>query len=135
MRSISKDKIIGMLDFVEEQGAFIERTTKHLNSYRDFLLSDTGMVLFNSTCMCLQTIGETVKQIDNLTEGSLVVNYTDIPWKRIIGLRNILSHEYAAIDPEAIFNTIRIGIPPLLLTVKKMIVDIEGDGYSALFEQ
>ncbi|MFQ6911279.1 HepT-like ribonuclease domain-containing protein [Bacteroides faecis] len=33
-----------------------------------------------------------------------------MPWKRIIGLRNILSHEYAAIDPEAIFNTIKIGI-------------------------
>ena len=34
--------------------------------------------------------------------------------EKIVGLRNILSHEYAAIDPEAIFNTIKIGIPPLL---------------------
>ena len=39
--------------------------------------------------------------------------------EKIVGLRNILSHEYAAIDPEAIFNTIKIGIPPLLTTLKQ----------------
>ena len=74
MRSISKEKIVGMLRFVEEQGSFIERPTKHLNAHHDFLTSDSGMVLFNSTCMYLQTIGETVRQIDNLTEEKFIVN-------------------------------------------------------------
>ena len=134
MRSISKEKIVGMLHFVEEQSSFIERTTKHLNSYHDFLISDSAMVLFNSTCMCLQTIGETVRQIDNLTEEALLVeNYKEIPWKRIIGLRNILSHEYAAIDPEAIFNPIKIGIPPLLATINSIIADIENGKHNSLF--
>lgn len=91
------------------------------------------MVLFNSTCMCLQTIGETVRQIDNLTEEKFIVNYNEIPWKRIIGLRNILSHEYAAIDPEAIFNTIKIGIPPLLTTLNNIVTDIENGKYAFLF--
>lgn len=92
------------------------------------------MVLFNSTCMCLQTIGETVRQIDNLTEEALLVeNYKEIPWKRIIGLRNILSHEYAAIDPEAIFNTIKRGIPPLLITINSIITDIENGKHNSLF--
>lgn len=123
-----------MLHFVEEQSSFIERTTKHLNSYHDFLISDSAMVLFNSTCMCLQTIGETVRQIDNLTEEALLVeNYKEIPWKRIIGLRNILSHEYAAIDPEAIFNTVKIGIPPLLTTINSIIADIENGKHNSLF--
>lgn len=44
------EKIIDMLHFVEEQSSFIERTTKHLKSYHDFLTSDSAMVLFNSTC-------------------------------------------------------------------------------------
>ena len=91
------------------------------------------MVLFNSTCMYLQTIGETVRQIDNLTEEKFIVNYNEIPWKRIIGLRNILSHEYAAIDPEAIFNTIKIGIPPLLTTLNNIVTDIENGKYDFLF--
>lgn len=134
MRSISKEKITGMLHFVQEQSSFIERTTMHLNSYHDFLTSDSAMVLFNSTCMCLQTIGETVRQIDNLTEeGLLTANYKQIPWKHIIGLRNILSHEYAAIDPEAIFNTMKIGIPPLLIAINNIIADIEDGKYDSLF--
>ena len=45
--------------------------------------------------------------------------------EKIVGLRNILSHEYAAIDPEAIFNTIKIGIPPLLTTLNNIVTDIE----------
>ncbi|MCB6634061.1 MULTISPECIES: DUF86 domain-containing protein [Bacteroides] len=56
-----------------------------------------------------------------------------MPWKRIIGLRNILSHEYAAIDPEAIFNTIKIGIPPLLTTLNNIVIDIENGKYDFLF--
>lgn len=34
----------------------------------DLLVTMTGMVLYNSTLMCLQTIGETLKNVDNLTD-------------------------------------------------------------------
>lgn len=53
--------------------------------------------------------------------------------ERIIGLRNILSHEYAAIDPEAIFNTVKIGIPPLLTTINRIITDLENGKHNSLF--
>ncbi len=53
--------------------------------------------------------------------------------ERIIGLRNILSHEYAAIDPEAIFNTVKIGIPPLLATINRIITDLENGKHNSLF--
>ena len=42
-------------------------------------------------------------------------------------------HEYAAIDPEAIFNTIKIGIPPLLTTLNNIVTDIENGKYDFLF--
>ena len=51
--------------------------------------------------------------------------------EKIVGLRNILS--YAAIDPEAIFNTIKIGIPPLLTTLNNIVTDIENGKYDFLF--
>ena len=53
--------------------------------------------------------------------------------EKIVGLRNILSHEYAAIDPEAILNTIKIGIPPLLTTLNNIVTDIENGKYDFLF--
>ena len=98
--------MLDLLNFVERQTAFIIRTTKSVKTYHDFLLSDTAMVLFNSTCMCLQTIGETIRQIDNRTRGQLFAHYEEIPWRQIIGMRNIISHEYLSVDPELVLRAL-----------------------------
>lgn len=41
-----------------------------------------------------------------------------------MGMRNIISHEYAATDPEKVFNTIKIDIPILLQKIKDVIADV-----------
>lgn len=82
-------------------------------------------ILFNSTCMCLQTIGETIRQIDNRTSGKLLPLYPDTPWKRVIGMRNIISHEYLSIDPEVIFATVKKRLPPLLADIRQILQDIK----------
>lgn len=133
MRSLSKDKLIDMLCFVDKQSLFILDTTEKVSTYHDFLLSQTTMVLFNSTCMCLQTIGETMKKIDNLTAGTLLTAYTDIPWRSVIGLRNILSHEYSSIDPEEIFRIVKFGIPPLLSSIRQIITNTKAGLHDKLF--
>lgn len=133
MRSLSKDKLIDMLCFVDKQRQFIIDTTQKVNTHHDFLLSQTTMVLFNSTCMCLQTIGETMKIIDNLTAGTLLTSYTDIPWRSVIGLRNILSHEYSSIDPEEIFRIVKFGIPPLLSSIRQIITNTEVGLHDKIF--
>ena len=64
-----------MLRFVERQTVFVLETTADVKTYHDFLTNMSGMVLFNSTCMCLQTIGETIRQVDELTAGNLFARY------------------------------------------------------------
>ena len=54
-----------MLAYSIKQGEFILETTANISSANDFMSSQYGMILYNSTC--LQTIGETLKQIDKLT--------------------------------------------------------------------
>ena len=49
------------------------------------------MDIFDATCMRLQTIGETTKNIDNMTKGALFASYPQIAWRSIIGLRNIIA--------------------------------------------
>lgn len=70
--------------------------------------------------MRLQTIGETVKNIDNLTNHELLINYAGTPWRSIIGLRNIISHEYLSIDPEEIFKIVKVHLPGLLLAIQQI---------------
>ena len=125
MQSTSKQALIDMLRFVESQTSFVIKTTARISNYQDFLNSDDGMVLFNSTCMCLQTIGETIRQVDELTAGNLFARYPSTPWKQIIGMRNIISHEYLSIDPELIFDITSEEFPPLLASLHQILTDID----------
>ena len=77
--------------------------------------------------MRLQTIGEYVKKIDDKTNKQLLPKYPQVPWVKVIGQRNIISHEYSAVDEEKIFITIKKHLPPLKSTVLLIIKDIEKD--------
>lgn len=124
MRFISEEEIKDLLHFAQQQADFILKSTADVRSKQDFLLSMSGMVLFNSTCMCLQSIGEAIRQVDNKTEGKLFSKYPEIPWKQIIGMRNILSHEYLSIDPDLIFDIISQEIEPLRETLGRVLAEI-----------
>jgi uncharacterized protein with HEPN domain len=116
-----------MLSFVEERiKQTIERCGR-LHSATDFFLSPNNMDLFDATCMRLQTIGEAIRSIDNLTKGVLFAKYPIIPWRSIIGLRNIISHEYLSIDSEEIFRIVKIHLPSLLNAVQVILKDIAAD--------
>ena len=93
----------------------------------DFLSTPWRMTIFDSCVMRLQTIGEYVKKIDDKTNKQLQPKYPQVPWVKVIGQRNIISHEYSAVDEEKIFITIKKHLPPLKSTVLLIIKDIEKD--------
>ena len=93
----------------------------------DFLSTPWRMTIFDSCVMRLQTIGEYVKKIDDKTNKQLLPKYPQVPWVKVIGQRNIISHEYSAVDEEKIFITIKKHLPPLKSTVLLIIKDIEKD--------
>ena len=74
----------------------------------DFLSTPWRMTIFDSCVMRLQTIGEYVKKIDDKTNKQLLPKYPQVPWVKVIGQRNIISHEYSAVDEEKIFITISV---------------------------
>ena len=125
IRYLSKNEVADRLRFVESQTVFVLETTAKINTANDFLMSQDGMVLFNSTCMCLQSIGETIRQIDDRTDGKLLLLYPETPWKKIIGMCNFLSHEYFSIDPSVIFATVKTRLYPLLDDVRRVLADVE----------
>lgn len=126
MRYLCKEALLDMLYFVRKQAIFIEETTAQTTSVEDFLRTQNGMILYNSTCMCLQTIGETLRKVDDLTKRQfLSIYYPQIPWKSIYGLRNIISHEYEDTDPDEIYRTIKNNISELIATVNTIISDVQ----------
>ncbi len=91
----------------------------------DFVDSPTGMEKLDSICMLLIAIGESLKNIDKITNKSLLKQYQQIDWKGAKGLRDIISHQYFDVDAEEIFWVCEKHIPPLSKTIKKIISDIQ----------
>lgn len=43
----------------------------------------------------------------------------EIPWAQVVGLRNVLIHEYAGVDLEVVWNVIADDLPVLLRAVEQ----------------
>jgi uncharacterized protein with HEPN domain len=91
-----------------------------IEDYTKDVTSDTfsaNSMMFNATLRQLEIIGEASNKLSE----KLISAHTDITWARIIGLRNLIIHEYFGIDDLAIWNIIKINIPSL----KDKIIEIE----------
>jgi len=98
--------------------------SKEIKSYEQFLSDDTGLEKLDSICMQLINIGEALKQIDKLTDDSLLIKYSEIDWKNAKGMRDIITHHYFDIDAEVVFAVIREKLPPMKDAITKIIKDL-----------
>lgn len=69
--------------------------------------------------MQLIFIGESIKTIDAKAPGFLN-DFPEVPWREVMGLRDIIAHEYHRIDADEIFSVIKNDSPFLLTIIKKM---------------
>ena len=78
--------------------------------------------LQDSVIRRIEIIGEAIKNIpDDFRE-----TYPKIPWKQIIGMRDILIHQYFGIDLNLAWEVIEKDLPKLknqIITIKKEIKD------------
>lgn len=109
----------------------LDATQKVINRFapiktvEDFTNSPEGMEKLDSICMQLIAIGESLKNIDKITNKTLLNKYPEIDWKGAKGLRDIITHHYFDIDAEEIFGVCSKHIPPLSETIKKIISDLQ----------
>lgn len=78
----------------------IRRRFMPIDSPADFYATDAGLEMFDAICMQLIAIGESVKKLDRISAGSVLVNYPEVEWKKIMGMRDVISHHYFDVDHE-----------------------------------
>ena len=118
MYSNKQEVALQILKQVEKAIERIKLRTEPICCADDFLLTPIGMEKLESTCMLLLAIGESLKNLDKVTEGKLLPTYPSIPWKEVKGLRDIIAHHYFDIDAEEIWIIIKDELPPLLNAVR-----------------
>jgi uncharacterized protein with HEPN domain len=99
-----------ILDAISEIEQYIKDST-----IEDF--TQKSMLKFASIKQ-LEIIGEAANHISDRT----INNFPDIKWRSVIGLRNLLIHEYFGIDEQIIWNIIIYDIPKLKQQIK-MVLD------------
>lgn len=102
----------------------ISRRFLLINSPLDFTGSDEGMEKLDAICMQLIAIGESVKNLHKVTAGALLANYPEFEWKRVMGLRDILSHHYFDIDAEIIYEVCADHVPALAKIMRRMLDEL-----------
>lgn len=95
----------------------IENRFLPIQSIDDFLDSEEGIEKLDSICMQLIALGESVKNLDKLTDKKLLPNYPNISWKEVAGLRDIISHHYFDLNAEIVFDVCQKHIAPLKETL------------------
>ena len=64
-----------------------------------------------------QTIGEAARRVSSGTQSSM----TDIPWRKIIGMRHHLVHDYFFIDYDVIWSTATQELDQLINKLQKLV--------------
>ena len=78
-----------------------------VNSAEDYYMSSGGMQKLAANCMLIEAIGESINQIDKVTNGEFLPLRPEIPWLDVMGMRNHIAHGYFNIDGDLVFSTIK----------------------------
>lgn len=66
----------------------------------------------------IEIIGEAASKIST----EFRKEHRDVPWAKIIGMRNRLIHAYFDIDHEILWQTVKVNIPEIIERIQKLLV-------------
>ena len=116
--------LVSKFEFILESVSLIQTWFSDIKTPDDYLKSSTGRSHLDATLMRLQSIGETLKKIDN-EHPHILKQHSQVNWHEIIRLREIISHHYEQVSNEIIFNICRYDIPDLMAEVEKVIEELK----------
>jgi uncharacterized protein with HEPN domain len=98
--------ILDSMNSIEE---YIEGT-----DYDDFI---ANKMMVDAVLRNLEILGEAAKNVPDHVRAK----YPKIPWRRMIGLRNIVVHEYFGVDLENIWKIITTDIPEIKPEISRVL--------------
>jgi uncharacterized protein with HEPN domain len=124
-----KKLVLEILEQMRNAIHTIQRRFGPIRAVNDFTDSEAGVEKLDAICMQLIAIGESLKNLDKITENSLLPRYPDIDWKKIKGMRDIISHHYFDVDADVIYDVCAHHIGKLGETIEKTINDLWSESF------
>lgn len=105
--------------YFEDMLTSMERIEEYIGDM-DFKKFKMNYMVVDAIIRNFEIIGEATKNIPN----ELKIKYPEIPWRKMYGLRNLISHEYFGIDYEMIWEISKNNLPQNAIDIRK-IIEIE----------
>lgn len=106
-----------------DDGILLAEMADHANQAMEFChgltletFSHNSMVKM-ATTRCIQIIGEAANRVS----AGFRDTHPEIPWRQVIGTRNILVHQYFELDDEALWKIVIEDLPSLVGSLTKLI--------------
>lgn len=104
-------KICGYCDEISKTHTFFK------NDKDLFFDKEKGFVYRNSITMPILQIGELAKNLSD----EFRKNHHDIPWRAIMGMRDVFAHHYGALDYTVAWDTSVSDVPQLEARIKDIL--------------
>lgn len=118
LSSREKHTALIILEQIDSAILRLQERTEKIKDVNDFLMSPGGMEKLDAACMLLIAIGESLKNLDKVTNKKVLSTYPSIPWSDVIGIRDVIAHHYFHIDADAIFQVVHYELEPLLEAIR-----------------
>lgn len=112
-----RDPLLLILDMLEAV-AKVERYTQGL-TYEAFSQND---LVLDAVVRNLEVIGEAARHLPEELKG----RYGELGWRRVVGFRNLVIHQYFDVDPEIVWTVVTRHIPELRAVLERMREELGG---------
>jgi len=102
--------------YLEDIELSMTRILEYVDGF-DFLKFKQSYMTVDAVIRNFEIIGEAAKNLPDEVKDK----YQEIPWRKMYGLRNLISHEYFGIDYEMIWEIISSDLPRNLADLQKIL--------------
>ncbi|NCO01785.1 MAG: DUF86 domain-containing protein [Epsilonproteobacteria bacterium] len=120
-----KELVVEILSQISNAVSVALKRFEVVNDASYFTDTPEGMEKLDSICMVLIAIGESLKNIDKITNKKLLLKYPQIDWKAAKGMRDIISHHYFDIDAAEIYFVCDTKLEELQKVINQMINELQ----------
>jgi len=71
----------------------------------------------------LEIIGEAAAQVP----AEVRARFSAVPWREMVGMRNVVIHNYFGVDEHVIWRTVQDDLPPLKKAIARILKDLESN--------
>src|SRR5579871_1566708 len=108
--------------YLEDMQQALERITRYLQR-QTFDTFEQNELLVDGIVRNLELLGEAAKHVPQ----DIRSNHPSVPWTKIAGLRDILTHQYFAVDLQIIWDVVTNQVPTLRNAIRVMLEEEQDD--------